>query len=277
MSNKLTSDIVSYKSNGNLSREEYLAKLKNELAELFEKREHMLTFEKATLLAAYTKWIGTYKFEEFSLQVTIKRQQRKAQIIQAHINRNEPVVIEAIEQQLNEEFEKYERLLQEQLEQIKATTEYLEAPVLSEEEVKELKQIYRILVKRLHPDWNPNLTHEECDLFVRVQAAYKTANLQELRNILLMIDAQEPTVRKDEELEQEIAQYEKSIADMKERITKLEQTFPFTMREMLADEEQLKKQQEEIQANISKLRKDEEKWTAYVAAMSMSCCRVGEA
>lgn len=277
MSNRLTSDIISIKSKGELSREEYLAKLKNELAELFEKREHMLNYEKATLLAAYTKWIGTYKYEEFSLQVTIKRQQRKAQIIQAHINRNEPIVMEAIEQQLNEEFAEYEQLLQEQLEQIKAATEYLESPILSEEEAKELKQIYRILVKRLHPDWNPDLTQEERDLFVRVQAAYKTANLQELRNILLMIDVQSPSNRQDKEIEQEIAQYEKSIANMKERITKLEQTFPFTMREMLADKEQLKKQQEEIQANISKLRKDEEKWTAYVAVMSMPRNGIGEA
>ena len=112
---------------------------------------------------------------------------------------------------------------------------------------------------------------------MRVQAAYKTANLQELRNILLMIDVQSPSNRQDKEIEQEIAQYEKSIADMKERITKLEQTFPFTMREMLADEEQLKKQQEEIQTNISKLRKDEEKWMAYVAAMSMPRNGIGEA
>jgi hypothetical protein len=273
MKNKTASHILNY--SGELSREEYLAKLKNDLADLFEKREHMLNYEKAALLAAYTKWIGSYKYEEFSLQVTIKRQQRKAQIIQAHINRNEPIVIEAIEQQLDEEFEEYERLLQEQLEQIKAATEYLESPVLSEEEAKELKQIYRILVKRLHPDWNPNLTQEEKDLFVRVQASYKTANLQELRNILLMIDAQSPSNQED--IEQEIAQYEKSIADMKERIEKLELTFPFTMREMLADEEQLRKQQEEIQANILKLRADEEKWMAYVAAMSMSYSGMGEA
>lgn len=275
MKNKATSHIINY--SGECTREEYLAKLKNELAELFEKREYMLNYEKATLLAAYTKWIGTYKYEEFSLQVTIKRQQRKAQIIQAHINRNEPIVIEAIEQQLNEEFAEYEQLLQDQLEQIKAATEYLESPVLTEEEAKELKQIYRILVKRLHPDWNPDLTQKERDLFVRVQAAYKTANLQELRNILLMIDAETPFNRDEKDIELEIVQYEKSIADIKERIEKLEQTFPFTMREMLADEEQLKKQQEEIQANILKLRADEEKWMAYVAAMSMSRSGMGEA
>lgn len=277
MSNILKSEIVSFKLSGNLSREEYLAKLKNELADLFEKREFMLNYEKATLLAAYTKWIGTYKYEEFALQVTIKRQQRKAQIIQAHINRNEPIVLEAIEQQLNEEFAEYEQLLQDQLEQIKAATEYLETPVFTDEEAKELKQIYRILVKRLHPDWNTDLTQEERDLFVRVQAAYKTANLQELRNILLMIDAETPSNREEKDIELEIDQYEKSIADMKERIEKLEQTFPFTMREMLADEEQLKKQQEEIQANILKLRADEEKWMAYVAAMSMARSGMGEA
>ena len=263
--------------NGDLSREEYLARLKNKLAELFEKREHMIAYEKDMLLAAYTKWIGAYKYEEFSLQVTIKRQQRKAALIQARINRDEPVVIEAIEQQLDEEFAEYERLLQEQLEQIKAASEILETPLLSEEDAMELKQLYRLIVKRLHPDWNPNLTQEERDLFVRAQVAYKMTNIQELRNILLMIDTKKTDTRQDIDIEAEIAKYEQSIADMQERIEKLEQTFPFTMRKMLEDEEQLKKQQEEIQANIVKLRKDEEKWMAYVATMSMSRSGMGEA
>lgn len=262
---------------GDLSREEYLARLKNELAELFEKREHMIAYEKDLLLAAYTKWIGTYKYEEFSLQVTIKRNQRKAALIQACINRSEPIVIEAIEQQLEEEFAEYERLLQEQLEQIKTASEILEAPLLSDEETKELKQLYRLIVKRLHPDWNPNLTQEERDLFVRAQVAYKMANLQELRNILLMIDAKETNSQQKIDIEAEIAKYEQSIADMQKSIEKLEQTFPFTMREMLEDEELLKKQQEEIQANIVKLRKDDEKWMAYVATMCMSRSGMGEA
>ena len=201
--------------------------LRSELAALYEKREHMLSFEKSQLLAEYVKWIGTFQHEEFSLQISIKRLQRKSQIIQACINRDEPIVVEAIEQQLDQEFAKYERILQQQLEDIKAAEELLAAPVLSEEDSEEIKSLYRILVTRQHPDWNPNLTQEERDLFVRVQAAYKSANLQELRNILLLLDAKETIKKPEQDLAAEIDKYEKSVADIKERIEKIEQSFPY--------------------------------------------------
>lgn len=258
-------------------KQEKLADLKQELAELFERREHMINYERPHLLAAYTKFIGEYKYEEFALQITIKRYKRKAELIQTRINRNEPIIIEAIEQQLNEEFAEYERLLQEQLEQIKAATELLNAPLLSEEEAKELKQLYRLLVKRLHPDWNPDLTQEERDLFVRVQAAYNTANLQELRNILLLIEAKEPIILKEETIDSEITHYEKSVEDFKKRIEELEKTFPFTMREILSNEEEIRKQQDEIKANIAKLQEDKNKWAAYVGVMTMPRSGMGEA
>ena len=84
------------KKNSNPLREK-LEMLRSELAALYEKREHMLSFEKSQLLAEYVKWIGTFQHEEFSLQISIKRLQRKSQIIQACINRDEPIVVEAIE------------------------------------------------------------------------------------------------------------------------------------------------------------------------------------
>ena len=258
-------------------KRERLANLKQELAELFEQREHMINYERPHLLAAYTKLIGEYKYEEFALQITIKRYKRKAEIIQARINRNEPIIIEQIEQQLNDEFAEYERILQEQMESIKAATELLNAPLLSEEETKELKQLYRLLVKRLHPDWNPDLTQEERDLFVRVQAAYNTANLQELRNILLMIDAKEPIIPKNETIDDEITHYEKSVDDLKKRIEELEKNFPFIMREILSNEKEVRRQQNEIKANIAKLQEDRNKWAAYISVISMPRSGIGEA
>lgn len=260
-----------------LRKREKLAELKQELAELFEQREHMINYERPHLLAAYTKLIGEYKYEEFALQITIKRCKRKAELIQTRINRNEPIIIEQIEQQLDAEFAEYERILNEQMESIKAATELLNAPLLSEEEAKELKQLYRLLVKRLHPDWNPNLTQEERDLFVRVQAAYNTANLQELRNILLMIEAKEPITPKEETIDDVITHYEKSVDDLKKRIEELEKTFPFTMREILSNEEEIRKQQDEIKANIAKLQEDKNKWEAYVGVMAMPRSGMGEA
>ena len=258
-------------------KREKLANLKQELAELFEMREHMIYFERPHLIAAYTKLVGEFKYEEFSLKVSVKRQKRKAELIQARINRNEPVIIEEIEKQLDEEFAEYERQLNEQMDAIKAANDYLTSPLLSEEESKELKQVYRLLVKRLHPDWNPDLTQEERDLFVRVQAAYNLADLQELRNILLKIDTNQPLPVDENTIDKDIERYEHSIQDIRQRIEELERTFPFTMRELLSSEDKVKEEQRVIKESIARLREEREKWTVYVSTFLTARTMMGEA
>ena len=61
--------------------------------------------------------------------------------------------------------------------------EILNAPPLSEEESKEMRDLYRLLVKQLHPDLHPDQSDREAALFLQVQAAYKICDLYKLREI----------------------------------------------------------------------------------------------
>ena len=60
--------------------------------------------------------------------------------------------------------------------------------LISEEDALKLKEIFRVLCKRLHPDLNPHQTEEEKDLFIKVKAAYDLQKLTDLQTILLYLD-----------------------------------------------------------------------------------------
>lgn len=59
------------------------------------------------------------------------------------------------------------------------------------EEEKELKQLYRQLVKRLHPDLNLNLTENELRLFYQTIDAYKNGDMNMLKLIASLVDSGE--------------------------------------------------------------------------------------
>ena len=52
-----------------------------------------------------------------------------------------------------------------------------------------IKERYRALVRKLHPDLNPNLTDEERGLWNQVQAAYVERNLEQLDLLMALSDA----------------------------------------------------------------------------------------
>ena len=79
-------------------------------------------------------------------------------LLQAYINRDEAPNIAEIDKQMVQQRLEFHRLLEEKLAQLKAAREYWDRPHLSPEETKEVKEIYKTLVKRLHPDLNPHYT-----------------------------------------------------------------------------------------------------------------------
>ena len=253
-----------------------VSQLREELAELFEKREFMVSYERNQLNALYVELIGRLLYEEFALKTDIRKSKRIAELVQTKMNRGEAVDMGTVEQIVEKEFAEYRRQLEEQLNQIKAAQELLAAPMLSEEDTTELKSIYRLLAKRLHPDWNPNQTEREKELFIRAQAAYKSCDLQELRNILQMLEVKSEDELNDDNVDEKIKQLEACLEDIRSRIDKLNETFPFTYKELLKDPKWVEQEQNRIQESINALTKEKQLWSVY-ASTQMGSISIGQA
>ena len=230
-----------------------LEELKRESANLFNKRDEMMTYEYPHLSSLYLSEIGQLKYEEFDLQTEVKVLSLRLALIQSYINSNKAPNYEAIEAQIRIEKENYQKILQEKMEDIKAAKEYLAAPLLSREESRELKATYTLLVKKLHPDINPNQTEREHELFLKAVAAYKLQDLATLRQILLMLDTDSLENLPEDTLQDQIEKLEKTVAGIKERIAELEAQFPFNLRDKIYDKAWVEGQQNIIKESIAAL------------------------
>ncbi len=258
-----------------LEKRRRLVELRSNLAEMFEKRDYMVSQEKPRLTAQYIELIGKLQYEAYALNVDVMKLKRKHQLIQSSLNRGERPDMQLVEQTLEVEFMEYQQQIEAQAENLRAAKSYLEAPLISEEDVTDMVRIYRIIVKRLHPDWNPDLSEEKKELFVRAQAAYKSTDVQELRNILLMLDAEEPPQIKEDTIDDDIARLERSLEDLRSRVDKLNESFPFDHREKLNDKEWIERKQADIKASIEMLTEEKRRWELFI--FTQTGAQIGQA
>jgi len=229
-----------------------LEQLRLEFLELFTRHKDMVENESAILTSLYLQKLGHLQLELLQKQTEAARLKMKMNLIQAAINRDEQPNLHAIENLINKQMQDYYAQIEAQAAALNEAREVL-SHLIPEEEAAKLKEVFRVLCKKLHPDLNPNQTEEEKDLFVRVKSAYDLNQLGELQKILLYFENSKkekvPSVSIDEKRKQ-IRHLEENIASLKSKIEQLKQSFPFTIEELIFDEEYILQRQNEIKTQI---------------------------
>ena len=178
----------------------------------------------------YLVEIGGLEYEVFEKFCEFLRLRRKKELIQAKINRNEKPDLSKIEQQLKNEFADYQEQMQKRLEDIYIAKVTSEDPALTGKELKEFKSIYRNIIKKLHPDLNPNIDENSKELFDRAVAAYQIGDLEMLK-VLLELTKQSETIQTNDtsiaSLRAKIDHLEKLIEKVQIDIENIKQTTPY--------------------------------------------------
>ncbi|MDR2510800.1 MAG: hypothetical protein LBC77_09180, partial [Spirochaetaceae bacterium] len=170
--------------------------LEEELAGLLHERDQLLFHICPKIQADYMLKIGKIEYAIFDYQCRILRIKRKIELIQSFLNRGEPYDILEIEKQLDREYQDYiKKLLDKQKEIDNARAEAgAKGRRLTEEEAAELKRLYTQIVKKVHPDINPDSTEEQHAQFIDAVNAYRNADLSEMRIIFLLLEKSAGTV-----------------------------------------------------------------------------------
>ncbi|MBQ3756414.1 MAG: J domain-containing protein [Oscillospiraceae bacterium] len=286
----------------NVNEEERLRRevksLREILSSLLLKRDHLLLVESKELEAWYLRELGNLEIEVFYEESNARYLQRKYELLVAAVNRSEKISREEVENKLKEQAETFRKAYEEYMRHAQETNDTVrqrrenvknaankngqeekrnedavEADDVSnvkdqrsEEEPpegeKRLKQLYRKLVKAMHPDLHPDQDDKTKELFKRVIHAYETGDLQTLEEIDSIINGFVPEESGNPygALLVEKQRLLQMIQSIRAQIFMILGRFPFTKRELLNDPARLKLEREKLEDRLIKAK---EKARAY--------------
>lgn len=150
-----------------------------------EKRDNLLYIEEPALREEYMQKIGIYEEQVLKAELEVALAEKKKQLIQTAINRREPVDLEEIEQQLEEE-------RKQQLEQLNQNYKRDSwKSNLSQAKREELQNLYKEIVRDFHPEVHKELTEFQRQLYKRALVAYQKQQLEELQLVHEMLYAKD--------------------------------------------------------------------------------------
>ena len=245
-------------------KEEY-ERLQLEYAALVAERDELENSEGPRLTALYMEAVGQLQYEVLVLRYEIALLKQKRDLLQAYKNRGEKADLNYVDEHVEATAKTYNENIQREEEKIKQAKAYIEEQKEEEKknqenEKRELRDLYRKLVHRLHPDLHPEQTEWEKELFLKVQDAYEKGDLEKLRELAQQLEAGMPAdaVNNEttEEWEERVNQLKEEIAKIREEIEKILQEFPFTYRERLNNPEWIAQTQDMLRKEIPELEKE---------------------
>ena len=218
---------------------EKIQELKKTLEDLVFERDNLKFVICENIKTAYMLSFGSLEYRLYKAYCKYFRLKRKRDMIQAKKNRQEKIKMEVIDKKLDEEFADYKKKLDEKVDEINHALERSKAELLSEEDAKLLKKLYKNIVKRLHPDINPLITDTEKELFYNATEAYKDGDLASLQIIYDIVCSGDDKDKGDltgKSLEDEVKRLEDLVDHVQRDIDIIRSTPPYSWSIYVEDE-----------------------------------------
>lgn len=208
--------------------------LRNRLLELFGRLADMRLHLRPQLEARYLKFFGAAELELMEAQLQRRRLQREIELIRMRLARQQDIDTAEIGAILDAEFSQWEAAVAKQQSDMEFMRRFGSARImLGEEETLRIKEIYRRLVRQLHPDMNLG---EETELYRRywndVQEAYADGDLERLEALELALGGVDTDLPGDVAT---LARLRQRIAELEREIVELNGSWPFSLQKQLAD------------------------------------------
>ena len=196
-------------------------------------------------LRAYIREFGDQIAAVFKQKIACIERKKMLSYCLIYHNRGESVDLKKVNEQLQRDMSEYQQQLRDMIADNEACKNARRIP---EHDLLKIKQIYRRIARKLHPDLNP-LTeqHEELmDLWRRNVTAYNCNDLKELEEIEVLVDkALEALGQGKKEIS--IPDIDFKIERIYEEIEKIRTTDPYLYRQLLEDPSLVKEKKQELE------------------------------
>ena len=220
----------------------------------------------------YDSKLGAWELRRLEAQCAVARLKRKITLVQACVNRGEPVRLAMVELRLETEFAEWQQRIADAARTLAGAERHLNH-LMTPADADELRRLYRTLVKALHPDLHPVQGDTDRLLWLRVQEAYGRSDLEELRALTLLLE--KPTDPADDlaptaasAKDKLLAVHEALKVHVKRLLAEMEAVRsqpPFTMQRDLEDDAWLDARRAALDVDYATLIQQREELEGYLA------------
>ena len=210
----------------------------------------------------YTREFGDLITESFTLKVECIRIKKEISYFQMKKNRGEEPDPDEMKAYLDTHMAAYYAELNELI----ARRNFSKSgKPISQNQLNEVKNIYRRLAKLLHPDISPLTENnpELMDMFQEVITAYHCNDLKRLQELDVLISKALEELGVDH-AEIIIPNIDERISELEEEISGILSTEPYTYRELLSDAVQVEEKKKALEKEIEDYRKYMAELRAYL-------------
>lgn len=166
-----------------------------------------------------------------------------------YFNRGESVDMTKVQELIKNDMAEYQEQLKDMIANNEACKDMKRIP---ESEVLKIRQIYRRIAKKLHPDLNP-LTeqHKELmELWLRNLTAYQCNDLKEIEEIEFLVD-QALAALGEGKTTVTIPDIDEKIENLYKEIEKIKSTDPYLYKEILSDASLIEEKKHELENELN--------------------------
>jgi len=200
------------------------------------------TVERPRLAALYDRYFGALERDYQRLAVQTAELFRRVELLSIKVARGErltPDIIENVNRVVDKEYARFHRRLHEAFDMTSEQRNAQAAAQAEQHDDDELVKTYRVLVKKLHPDAVGQASDVD-PLWQQVQDAYTSRNLQHLRSILSMLEADVSSDQTTqgwsiERLQREVGLLTSRLDMERRKLTRLRASEPLSLADQLTD------------------------------------------
>ena len=230
--------------------------LRAEIAILLCEGAYLIRSLRPYILAQYQVLLGRWELEVLSRECEVGRLRRKLALIQAQLNRRCVPDLPGIEETLEREFREWEARVRAAAQGVEQAERQL-GSLMSEHDAHELRRLYRMLVRRLHPDLNGELDENGKLYWERVQTAYANCDVAELEALAVLTEARPPPacISTLEQLAMDNERLRREVTRLATELAKTKAGSPFDMEANLEDEGWVAAERSRAEARTAELER----------------------